>query len=346
MDAIKEHLQTVDNVPLLVNLYTDSTPSTISQMITIFRDYGEIVLTIGNCFRSYNQNIFYTSNISVSVCMLPGSNTQIPSNVEHVINNLPVYSQNSLCQEDLLLIFRLIGLGSIPLLQLPCPLRAHKPKQLQSNVHKLSKESYTINMNKDFETMRLAAIIESIRKGRLLLLGITQVIAFLCVSIISLACWSVIVQVIPINIPPVLTIPLLLLFICIYLPIISISLLFCDTYEGIMKNTPRKNYLLQKRGDEQRFFQYLLIRISYIIICIFIQSWVTCSSIYKINDINGHQLSWYNRMGRIIYVDLINNNSHDNMNYEDLSKYWIVQDIISCQLLFQIIMQAASLIER
>ena len=35
--AIKQHLKEVDNVPLLVSLYTDSKPQTIKEMIEIFR---------------------------------------------------------------------------------------------------------------------------------------------------------------------------------------------------------------------------------------------------------------------------------------------------------------------
>ena len=32
----------VDNVPLLVSLYTDSTPATVNEMIGVFQEYGEV----------------------------------------------------------------------------------------------------------------------------------------------------------------------------------------------------------------------------------------------------------------------------------------------------------------
>lgn len=48
---IKTHLQTVDNVPLLVSLFTDSTPHSVREMVQIFREYGEVVLTIGGKLR-------------------------------------------------------------------------------------------------------------------------------------------------------------------------------------------------------------------------------------------------------------------------------------------------------
>ena len=41
----------VDNVPLLVSLFTDSTPSTVKSMIDIFRENGEVVLSIGSAYR-------------------------------------------------------------------------------------------------------------------------------------------------------------------------------------------------------------------------------------------------------------------------------------------------------
>lgn len=47
IEAIKSHLQEVDNVPLLVSLFTDATPVSVKQMVQVFRDNGEVVLTIG-----------------------------------------------------------------------------------------------------------------------------------------------------------------------------------------------------------------------------------------------------------------------------------------------------------
>jgi hypothetical protein len=51
IEAIKTHLREVDNVPLLVSLFTDSTPSTIEDMVGIFQQHGEVVLSIGSSYR-------------------------------------------------------------------------------------------------------------------------------------------------------------------------------------------------------------------------------------------------------------------------------------------------------
>jgi hypothetical protein len=39
-------------VPLLVSLFTDSTPATTKSMIEIFRENGEVVLSLGSAYRS------------------------------------------------------------------------------------------------------------------------------------------------------------------------------------------------------------------------------------------------------------------------------------------------------
>ena len=38
----------MDNVPLLVSLYTDATPDTIRQMVGVFRGYGEVENELNN----------------------------------------------------------------------------------------------------------------------------------------------------------------------------------------------------------------------------------------------------------------------------------------------------------
>jgi hypothetical protein len=118
VEAIKHHINAVDNVPLLVSLFTDSTPDTIRQMINIFKDYGEVVMSVGCSYRAHNQEIFSASDVGVSVATLPGE-MDIPIRVKDAAGKFPSTSSHSLCQADVLLVFGLIGLGSAPLLQVP-----------------------------------------------------------------------------------------------------------------------------------------------------------------------------------------------------------------------------------
>jgi hypothetical protein len=78
IEAIKSHLQEVDNVPLLVSLFTDATPVSVKQMVQVFRDNGEVVLTIGellciilmvcNCYESIYEILSAHSNIRLVFC--------------------------------------------------------------------------------------------------------------------------------------------------------------------------------------------------------------------------------------------------------------------------------------
>jgi len=315
IDAIKKHLQVVDNVPLLVSLYTDATPSSICDMINVFRSYGEVVLSIGSSYRTYNQSIFHESDLGIGIAMIPGSNSHIPSSVYGVISKVPSFSQVSLCQIDLLLTFRLVGIRSVPLLQLPYNFK-----------------------DKLEDDIRLSAVIESIRKGRLFLLNIFQGAAFLCVATLSIALWSVIAQAIPISVAPSLPPLLGLLFLFFYIPVIIFSILLSDTSEGIMKNTPRKSILTLKPVDERKFLSFFLFRCGYIVLSLFIQGWVTSSSTFaRVNS------TWQQRMVEIVYINL---NNKDTQSLNDIYGYWLIQDVISIQLLFQILVQAATLMER
>lgn len=258
VEAIKHHIQAVDNVPLLVSLFTDSTPDTIRQMINVFKEHGEVVLSVGCSYRAHNQEIFNASDVGVSVATLPGEMV-IPSRVQDAAGKFPSCSRHSLCQADLLLVFGLIGIGAAPLLQIPFqepklahilnvssskdPLlgkngdsrvvksyKAYDSKLLHNYV--VQKRVYTWSSagqmsdtdgsqaqnwsrnntsNPDIslgiekiETafrgapLRLPALLESVRKSRVFLLNAYQVLASLCICLLSLALWPVFAQVLKI----------------------------------------------------------------------------------------------------------------------------------------------------
>jgi hypothetical protein len=66
--AIRQHLEEdVDNVPLLVPMFSDCNSTTSQQMIEIFQEYGEIVLTVGSSQNMENTRIFQQSNLSIAI---------------------------------------------------------------------------------------------------------------------------------------------------------------------------------------------------------------------------------------------------------------------------------------
>lgn len=58
IDNIRPHLENVDNVPLLVSLFTDCTPDTAKEMIKVMQEYEEVVCVIGSMANESNLPIF------------------------------------------------------------------------------------------------------------------------------------------------------------------------------------------------------------------------------------------------------------------------------------------------
>lgn len=117
IEAIKRHIREVDNVPLLVSLFTDSTPLTIRQMLEIFRQYGETVLAIGSGYRCYHTDIFHSSNIASSIATLPGVVPSISAKEQELFERFPAADARVLTKVDVEFAFRLVGLGTFNLIQ-------------------------------------------------------------------------------------------------------------------------------------------------------------------------------------------------------------------------------------
>ncbi|CAN0001622.1 unnamed protein product [Ectocarpus sp. 12 AP-2014] len=50
---IRDHIESVDNVPLLVSLFTDATPKTIKDMLAIYQENDECTLAVGMSHRRF-----------------------------------------------------------------------------------------------------------------------------------------------------------------------------------------------------------------------------------------------------------------------------------------------------
>ncbi|XP_045478027.1 transmembrane protein 94 isoform X2 [Harmonia axyridis] len=67
IDKIRPHIELIDNVPLLVSLFTDCTPSATREMLHIMQDYGEIVCIMGSVSNCDNTGIFMQADANVAV---------------------------------------------------------------------------------------------------------------------------------------------------------------------------------------------------------------------------------------------------------------------------------------
>jgi len=67
IDAVRRHLKEVDNVPLLVSLFTDVTKINTKEMIQTFQEYCDTVMAVGLSHLYRNAKIFSASDLSVGV---------------------------------------------------------------------------------------------------------------------------------------------------------------------------------------------------------------------------------------------------------------------------------------
>ncbi|XP_014604302.1 PREDICTED: uncharacterized protein KIAA0195 isoform X1 [Polistes canadensis] len=67
IDKIRPHIELIDNVPLLVSLFTDCTTTVTREMLHIMQDYGEVVCVLGSSANAENMPIFMQADAAVAV---------------------------------------------------------------------------------------------------------------------------------------------------------------------------------------------------------------------------------------------------------------------------------------
>ncbi|XP_072415991.1 transmembrane protein 94-like isoform X3 [Chiloscyllium punctatum] len=67
IENIRPHLEHVDNVPLLVPLFTDCTAESMCEMVRIMQENGEVVCCLGSSLNNRNIGVFLQSDISFSL---------------------------------------------------------------------------------------------------------------------------------------------------------------------------------------------------------------------------------------------------------------------------------------
>nr|XP_031837359.1 transmembrane protein 94 isoform X1 [Nomia melanderi]XP_031837360.1 transmembrane protein 94 isoform X1 [Nomia melanderi]XP_031837361.1 transmembrane protein 94 isoform X1 [Nomia melanderi]XP_031837362.1 transmembrane protein 94 isoform X1 [Nomia melanderi]XP_031837363.1 transmembrane protein 94 isoform X1 [Nomia melanderi] len=67
IDKIRPHLELIDNVPLLVSLFTDCNTAVTREMLHIMQDYGEVVCVLGSSANAENMPIFMQADAGVAV---------------------------------------------------------------------------------------------------------------------------------------------------------------------------------------------------------------------------------------------------------------------------------------
>lgn len=223
VEAIKRHLEEVDNVPLLVSLYTDSSPETISEMVSIFQENNEVVMGVGSSLKECNAGLFAQADTAAA---LQGSaqtffNEQLPSGKE-----LPVLSQDDLEFSHILN-------------TLACSFRIR---------------------SSDDAAPSLTHLIELIRLGRCVLTNFRQMLAFIFVSQLFLATLILATYVVPFPLVPQFSCASIFWLLWVLVPAVSLSMLASGSETGVMKQTPRKNEDVELAEDLPRLAAYFVAR--------------------------------------------------------------------------------------
>lgn len=251
VEAIKRHLAEVDNVPLLVSLYTDSTPNTISEMISIFQEHHEVVMGVGSSLKESNAPLF--SKADLAVALEGGVHAFFDRSIPHG-KELPVLSNDDIQFSHILN-------------TLACAFRLNSSSDDAS-----IKKSKTIN-EIDSATLNgtasVAHLIELIRLGRRMLTNFYQMNSFIFVSQLFIATIILASYAIPFPHVPQLSCSSIFWLLWVFVPAISLSMLASASEEGIMKKTPRKNEEFDMEEDLTRLVAYFIGRhLSSVLLCL------------------------------------------------------------------------------
>lgn len=105
IENIRPHIEHVDNVPLLVSLFTDCTPEATLEMVRIMQEYGEVVGCVGSAASLHNLPVYLQADCSIALeplapqlcARLPSSSPAPPSKgstttpwaLGHTLGSLP-----------------------------------------------------------------------------------------------------------------------------------------------------------------------------------------------------------------------------------------------------------------
>nr|XP_006816343.1 PREDICTED: uncharacterized protein KIAA0195-like [Saccoglossus kowalevskii] len=218
IENIRPHIENVDNVPLLVPLFTNSTPDATKEMITVMQEYGEVVCCIGSTVNVYNTAIFLQADLGIGIEPLYPQVCKQHRDEEFLRHcNSSTNNTEGLLPLDL----------SHMLAGLPCSLSFHR----EDNI----------------------SIIEMIKEARSFTHAIINCFIFLmycqiAISVIQLvACFLLL--------PPPLTGNHVLWMSCVIVPLVSITFFATPTDRKIMRLAPSKNL---KHWDMQVIGQHTL----------------------------------------------------------------------------------------
>ncbi|XP_025902554.1 transmembrane protein 94 isoform X1 [Nothoprocta perdicaria] len=220
---VRPHLQNIDNVPLLVPLFTDCTPETMCEMIKIMQEYGEVTCCLGSSANLRNSCLFLQSDISIALDPL------YPSRCSWETFGYATSTTMTHISEEL------------------------TPLQLSGQLNSLP-------CSMSFRQEESTSIIRLIEQARHATYGIRKCFLFLLqcqLTLVIIQFLSCLVQ-----LPPILSTTDIVWLSCFCYPLLSISLLGKPPHSSIMTMATGKNLTSIPKKTQHYFLFCFLLKFS------------------------------------------------------------------------------------
>ncbi|KAI5623418.1 transmembrane protein 94 isoform X1, partial [Silurus asotus] len=227
---VRPHLKNIDNVPLLVPLFTDCTPETMCEMMKIMQENREVTCCLGSSANFRNSCLFIQSDLSISLDPL------YPSRCSW---DMFGYASGSVVNEEM---------------------EELTPLRLSSHLNSLSC-SVSLHQGESFSLVKL------IEQARHTTYGIRKCFLFLLqcqltlVIIQFLACLT--------QLPPPLNITDILWLSCFCYPLLSLSFLGKPPDNSVMAVATGKNLDDIPRKTQQYFLGWFLLKFG-LTVCVYL----------------------------------------------------------------------------
>jgi len=225
IDEIRPHIEAVDDVPLLVPLFSGCTPASTASMIDIMQEHGRVVCCFGSSMNSFNAHAFAQADMSVAFDPL-----RSPVCLGMEVDSKP------------LLVNR--GAASAPL--------SNAVRRTETTAEMIAAHfntipcSFCVSRDVDFSLGIL------IRESRRLSLNFRQCFSFLFYGQGTLSLVNLLSQ--AAMLPPIMNGLQVIWLILVPLPLVAASLLATPAEQGLMGL--QTSDLSRKDGLEQRVTQY------------------------------------------------------------------------------------------
>ncbi|KAG9473645.1 hypothetical protein GDO78_004119 [Eleutherodactylus coqui] len=242
---VRPHLQNIDNVPLLVPLFTDCTPETMCEMIQIMQEYGEVTCCIGSSASIRNSGLFSQSDISISLDPL------FPSRCSWEMFGYVSSSLRPNTSEEFSPLHLSAALNS-----LPCSI--------------------------SFRQEDSVSIIRLIEQARHATYGIRKCFLFLLQCQLTLVIVQFLACLI--QLPPCLSTTDILWLSCFCFPLLSVSLLGKPSDNSIMTLATGKNLQSIPRKTQHYFLLCFLLKFLPSVVCCLACSWFSLQTFCEISS--------------------------------------------------------------